>query len=161
MLDRADAGADRALRALGAVGMRRDGRAVVRGLLDRGAELGLGQLRCAGDAAAGEDGAGRDALDDVGAADEEAADAVAHLVGARDDPEPEVGGDPKSCASPTTSPPPHGAVTKAPAHCIRGPSTSPASMASRRAQSTNARKLPRSRTEVKPARRSRARAARR
>ena len=56
-----------------------------------------------------------------------------------------------SRARPTTSPPPHGAVMKAPAHCIRGPRTSPASIASRSAQSVNARNEPTSRTVVKPA----------
>ena len=56
-----------------------------------------------------------------------------------------------SGASPTTSPPPHGAVMKAPAHCIRGPSSSPALIVSRRARSVKARNAPRSRTVVKPA----------
>ncbi len=56
-----------------------------------------------------------------------------------------------SRARPTTSPPPHGAVMKAPAHCMRGPRTSPASIASRSAQSVNARNEPTSRTVVKPA----------
>ncbi len=56
-----------------------------------------------------------------------------------------------SCARPTTSPPPQGAVMNAPAHCIRGPSASPPLIASRSAQSTNARNGPRSRTVVNPA----------
>ena len=56
-----------------------------------------------------------------------------------------------SGARPTTSPPPHGTVMNAPAHCIRGPSSSPALIVSRSAQSTKARNGPRSRTVVKPA----------
>ena len=68
-----------------------------------------------------------------------------------DDAEPEVVGQRMSGARPTTSPPPQGTVMKAPAHCIRGPSSSPASIVSRSAQSTKARNAPRSRTVVKPA----------
>ena len=56
-----------------------------------------------------------------------------------------------STASPVRSPPPPGHVTYAPAQRIRGPSTSPASIASRNATSTNARNVPMSRTVVKPA----------
>ncbi len=57
-----------------------------------------------------------------------------------------------SGARPTTSPPPHGAVMYAPATCIRGPSTTPASIAFRRSRQTKARNDPRSRTLVNPAR---------
>ncbi len=43
-------------------------------------------------------------------------------------------------------------MTNAPAHIIRGPIVIPASIASRSAQSTNARNVPTSRTVVTPAR---------
>src|SRR5215217_5563243 len=56
-----------------------------------------------------------------------------------------------SGARPVTAPPPPGTVTYAPATAIRGPSTVPSPMASRRATSTNARKVPTSRTVVNPA----------
>ena len=56
-----------------------------------------------------------------------------------------------SGASPVTSPPPPETVTNAPAHIMRGPGVSPASIASRSAQSTNARNVPTSRTVVNPA----------
>ena len=56
-----------------------------------------------------------------------------------------------STARPGMSPPPDDEVTNAPAQSMRGPGVHPASMASRRATSTKARKLPTSRTVVKPA----------
>ena len=56
-----------------------------------------------------------------------------------------------SGARPVIAPPPLVTVTYAPAHDILGPTTSPASMASRSATSTNARKVPTSRTVVNPA----------
>ena len=49
------------------------------------------------------------------------------------------------------SPPPSEDVTYAPAQRIRGPGVQPASMASRSATSTKARKVPTSRTVVNPA----------
>ncbi len=49
------------------------------------------------------------------------------------------------------SPPPPEQVTYAPATCMRGPMTQPASIASRSATSTKARNVPTSRTVVKPA----------
>ena len=79
VLDRPRAGPDRALRALVRVRVDRDERAVVRRLLDRGPQLVLGQLGRAGHAAAGQHGAGPDALDEVRAADEQPPDAVADL----------------------------------------------------------------------------------
>ena len=56
-----------------------------------------------------------------------------------------------SGARPVTDPPPPGTVTYAPATAIRGPVTVPSRIASRRATSTNARKVPTSRTVVNPA----------
>ena len=49
------------------------------------------------------------------------------------------------------SPPPPELVMYAPATRIRGPCSQPASIASRSATSTNARKVPTSRTDVNPA----------
>ena len=69
----------------------------------------------------------------------------------RTTPKRRASGSSMSWARPTTSPPPHGAVMYAPAACIRGPTTSPRSMASRSAQHVNARNEPTSRTVVNPA----------
>ena len=94
MLHGAGPGPDRPLRALGAVGVDGDEPAVVRRLLDRGPDLVLGQLGRAGHAAPREHRAGADALDDVGAADQQPPHALADLGRRGDDAEPEVLGQP-------------------------------------------------------------------
>ncbi len=80
VLDGAHAGTDRVLDALGAVGVRGDERAALRGLLDGRADLLLCVLRLRGRRAGSENRAGRDHLDEVGAAREKLAHALAHLV---------------------------------------------------------------------------------
>ena len=81
VLDRPDAGSDRDLDPLGPVGMGRDEDAVGRRLLDRGADCRLVQLDDVGPRAAGEDGAGDDQLDQVGAASDQLADLLPRLRG--------------------------------------------------------------------------------
>ncbi len=90
VLDRARAGPDRPLRAFGAVRVDGDERVVPGGLLDRGAQLGLAELGRAGDAAAGQHRPRPDALDEVGATDQQASDPLADLVDRAHDAEPQV-----------------------------------------------------------------------
>ena len=73
--------------------------------------------------------------------------------GVRTTPNRMSSGTTKSRARPVTSPPPRGVVMYPPAHCIRGPTTQPASIAPRSETSTNALNVPTSRTVVNPARR--------
>ena len=90
VLDRADAGPDGPLDPLRAVRVRGDERAGEPALLDRGAQLVLGELRQPRVRARGQHGAGRDHLDEVGAVAEDLPDVRAHLVHARGDAEPQL-----------------------------------------------------------------------
>src|SRR4051794_12631762 len=90
MLDGPDAGTDRPLRTLGPVGVDGDERVVPAGFLDRGTDLRLAQLRRTGNAAPRQDGARADALDEVGAADQQSADPLTNLVDRPNDAEPEL-----------------------------------------------------------------------
>ena len=153
VLDRPDSGPDGPLDPFGPVGVCCDVATEQRCLLDRRSDLGLGQLRSPGVVP-------------------EVRTAPVAMTLMKSAPRPKICRTvartsstplttPKrsslgtaastSTASPVMSPPPPGQVTKQPAHCIRGPSTHPPSMASRRATSANARNVPISRTVVNPA----------
>ena len=122
------------------------------GLLDRGPHLGLGQLGRAGDAAAGQDRAGPEALDQVGATDEQPSDPLAHLVdGASRRRIAGPSGSSMSWARPTTSPPPHGAVMNAPGRLHPRPDHVAPVDGVAQGAALNARNEPTSRTVVNPA----------
>ena len=82
MLDRRDAGLDRALDRLGAVRVRGDLASPHRGFVDDGVHLLLRVLRRADGFLLGEHAGGRDHLDDVGAVLHLEADELADLVDA-------------------------------------------------------------------------------
>ncbi len=85
MLDRAHARAYRALDALGAMRMRSDEGAALRGFLHRGMDLGFGVFGFPGFGASGQHRAGGDDLDQVGAAIEHDVDMPAHVIHALGD----------------------------------------------------------------------------
>ena len=90
MLHRSDACPHRSFGPFGGMGVDSNERVVPGSLLDGRSQFGLGEFRGAGDATAGQHRPGPDALDDVCATDQEAADPLAHLVRRSDDTEPEV-----------------------------------------------------------------------
>ena len=152
VLDRGDAGLHRELDPLGRVRVRGDLEALVRGLLDRGADLVVGVLDRVGIRAVRQEGARREHLDDVHAVLRDVAHALADLVHAVGDAEFEV---PRQAdvrgEAPDIAPPPPVIVRYAPATNMRGPGKYPFAIASRIATSTKARYVPTSRTVVKPA----------
>ena len=93
MLDRAGAGADRTLDALGAVRVRRHERPVQRGLVHRRTDLVFAELRRARRGPPRQHRAGGDDLDEVGAPVEDLADHAPDLVGGVRHPEPELSRD--------------------------------------------------------------------
>ena len=90
MLDRAHAGPDRGLDALGPVGVGSNEDTLAGGLLDGGAEEAFVQFNAANTRASGEDGTRGDALDEIGTATDERADPFADVIGRPDDAETKV-----------------------------------------------------------------------
>jgi hypothetical protein len=151
VLDRARAGADRALRSLGAVGVHRDEGVVPGRLLDGGPDLLLAQLGRAGHAAAGQDRARPEALDQVRAADQQATNSFADVVDRGHDAELQVVGQPDVAgeADDVAAAPRRGDEGAGALH----PRADDVAAIDRvaQAQSVKARNGPRSRTVVNPA----------